>query len=342
MIYKFSFCLVLISINISCLFSQQLPQFTLYQNIPLVYNPSSISITNQTTINLGARWQMLGFGNEPVSSFTAFKMKLKGPKQYNPSLRVSRKMIESENNKFLGHYVGGYFLVDQYGAFRNTILSGIYSTGFQFHTDYKITGGIRLGFSNSSFLKNKATVLNVDDPLLTYMGGDNTYDSYLQDQNNQFAIDFSLGASLVYYNLAVGLSANQITKDYLSFGSTPVNFERKIHFNAFASYLFPVSSISDLQFAVLLKQVYPSQFSFETSMSIYYSDNWFSGINYRHGHAVGFYSGYSFINGLSVSYALDLPVNRMNMYSQGGHEFLIGYTIGDNLRPVRYPPNDFL
>lgn len=325
-------------------FSQQLSQFTLYQTVPLFYNPSAIALSNQTTINTGARWQMLGFGQEPLTSFTTFKFRLKKPEIYNPSLRISKSILSQMEfePKFLGHFVGGHFLADNYGAFRKLNFSAMYASGVEFYSGLKLSGGIRFGLSNHSFFKDKASVLNVSDPSLDYVGGDNTYDEFILNQNNQISLDLSAGLSVFYNGFVFGLSADQLTKDYLTISSSSVNFDRKIHWHFFSSYIFPLGANTEFQVSAIFKQVSNVQYSFESSVSLYYADSWYSGLNYRNSNSIGLFTGYSFDNGFSVSYALDLPINKVYLFSQGGHEFLFGYTIGNNTRPVNYPPSDFL
>jgi len=330
--------LFLCILHIANTYSQQLPQFTFYQTVPLVYNPSVISLSDQTTINVGARWQMLGFGQEPLSSYTSFKMRINKPGSYNPSLRVS-KSIRSEMEfepKFLGHYVGGYFLADNYGAFRKLNFSAMYSSGVSFYSGLKLTGGMRFGLSNHSFFKDKAVVLNPSDFNSAYSGGDNTYDNFVLNQSNQLSFDLSAGFSLAYNGLVFGLSAAQITKDYLTLSASSVNFNRNIHWHVFGAYLFPISQNSEMQVSSILKQVAPFQYSIEGSFSFYVSNNWFFGANYRHSNSLGVFAGYCFDSGFSVSYALDIPINNIYLYSQGGHEFLLVYTLGNNIRPSNY------
>ena len=56
---------IILFLSFGSLMAQQMPQFRQVNTSPSLYTPAGMAMNKQTSISLLARWQMLGFGNEP-------------------------------------------------------------------------------------------------------------------------------------------------------------------------------------------------------------------------------------------------------------------------------------
>jgi len=249
--------------------SQQLPQYRQFLLNKSLYNPAAMAINNQSFVSLVGRWQMLGFGLEPktIALFGQTKIRKKQKVIFNPASRIGQEIlpIEKKRNIKLVHFVGGEILSDQYGAFQATKFAANYALSIPLNTKWKATIGLSLGLNNHSFNPARAVVLNVNDPMLPYLGGDLEYDAFSQGKINQLNIDGGAGLALSNSDFFISLAAKQVPRNFLTIGNSSVNFDQRIHWNAMAGYNFSIANGLDIQPAVLIKKMTPSQLSYEFS-----------------------------------------------------------------------------
>ena len=309
--------------------AQQLPQYTQFANNQSLYNPAFIGLNKSNDITVGGRWQMLGFGNEPRTAFGIFSknLKLKEKEIFNPALRISRdipKTSSLEKRKF-SHAAGAQIGLDQYGAFRSFNLNGIYAFHYQVNRTFKVSGGLKLGFSNYSFDAAKAVVLNISDPKLTYQGGDSEYDQFISGRQNATFLNVGAGAVIHYTDFFIGVSADQLTRNAIELGTSSVNFNPSTHYFFTTGYKFSISDALKLTAVAQFKKMRPAPLSADFSIIANYGESLFFGLNYRHKAAVGIMAGFHINEKFSLGYSLDFTVNKLNSASNGGHELILSY-----------------
>jgi len=309
--------------------AQQMPQFTQVALNRSLYNPAYIGFEPQTTISLGGRWQMIGFGNEPQSAFLNFEkdLKIKSKPIYNPALRVSVEIPDdnrTQKSKF-SHSIGGQLSSDRYGAFRSFQFAGLYGAHYQVNNSLKFSGGLKLGISNNGFNADKAQVLNVLNPELPYQGGDAEYDEFTAKNWNTNIINLGAGINVQYQNFFIGVAANQLTKDAIRFGSSNVNFNLTSHLFFLTGYNFELTEEFKLLTTAVVKKMSPAPASFELSAIGNFGDALFAGVNYHHKAAVGLIVGFQVNSAFRVGYSFDVSTNRIIQSSFGGHEIVLNY-----------------
>ena len=320
----------------SVVFGQQMPQFSQYHRNQYMVNPGAAGMYDFIDITLGGRMQWAGFENAPMSSYlyASSTLKKKPKIRYNPALRTSGGPIRNPEIKTgnLKHALGGMLMVDQYGAFRQLKGALTYALHIPVSQDYNLSFGVNLGISNRTFLADRAQTLNMLEPGLGYT--DQTYDDY---SANRSLNTMDLGAGLYFYSkkLFVGLSADQLTKDLVSFGQGTANFDPNMHYNLTAGYKISLNDNLTLMPSVLVKYMLPAPVSLEGGLQLEYKEWLWFALSYRQGLG-GFNNSDAVIGmaGLNISevfkfgYSFDYSISEFNNHSFGGHELVLGIMLG--------------
>lgn len=305
--------------------AQQLPQFTQFHRNQYITNPAAAGLYDFIDITASSRWQWAGFENAPMTLYLAGSSPIgrKGTRpMYNPSLRVSsRGPIRNPQIKTgsIKHAVGGTVMVDQYGAFRRMHFNGTYALHLPVARDYNLSMGVNVGMANNAFLRDKIELLQQNDA---------TFDSYVADGTNKFFLD--IGAGLLFYSdqLFVGISADQLTKDFVSFGNASTYFQQLIHFKFNAGYKIPVSEEWTIQPSALVKFMRPAPVSWEGNVQVEYNEWIWAALGYRHQDALIGMLGLNINETFKFGYSFDFALSTMRSYSTGGHELVLGVMLG--------------
>lgn len=313
-------------------FSQQNPQYSQYLRNQFMVNPGAAGVYDFVDITIGGRWQWIGFGDEPRTTYLSVSSPLSSkPKpRYNPALRISSGPVrnpEIKTGKFK-HAIGGQVIADQYGAFRKMHFAGTYAIHMPVSKNYNLSFGTRLGLSNNAFLQEKAIVLNPTDPTATYSSGDDTYDNFIADQSSKYILDLGAGLYLYSKKAFFGLAADQLTRDLVEFGTGTSNFNTQMHFNATAGYKIGLNENLSLTPAMLIKYMAPAPVSVEGSLQLEYKEWLWIGASYRHKDAVIGMLGLNINERFKFGYSYDFSLSRFNDFSGGGHEIVLGLMLG--------------
>ena len=313
-------------------FAQQIPQFSQYMVNPYIINPAASGIYEFSDITLGGRWQWVGFGDEPKSMYLSGSTILRSKKKtiYNPSFRVSQELptLPQVETGRLKHAVGGQFIADQYGAFRRMNLSGSYALHLPVSKTINLSFGTRIGLANNTFLQDKASVLNPNDPYSAYAGGDAGFDQFVAGNLNKYIMDISAGLFLYHEHFFAGVAFDHLSKDFVKFGGGSVNFNTQIHYNVMLGGKIPLNENFNLLPSVLLKNMRPSPISVEGSLLVQYKEMIWLGASYRHKDAVVGMFGFAISQRFRMGYSFDYSISRINKISSGGHELILGILLG--------------
>lgn len=318
-------------LSLTSVHAQQNPQFSQYLRNQYTLNPGAAGVYDFVDITLSGRWQWLGFDDSPKTSYLSFTSVLGREKErYNPAFRTSAGPIKNPEIKVgkLKHALGGQFLADQYGAFRRISLAGTYAIHLPVTKNYNLSFGTKLGMSNNAFLRDKAVVLNNTDPYAAYAGGDQEYDAYVADQSNKYIMD--IGAGLYFYNNKsfFGFAAENLSKDFVEFGSGTANFNTQIHFIGTAGYKIPLNTNFSLMPAIAVKYMNPAPVSFEGSLQLEYKEWLWCAASYRHTDAIVGMFGLNISEKYKFGYSYDFSLSRLQKINSGGHELVLGIMLG--------------
>jgi type IX secretion system PorP/SprF family membrane protein len=308
-----------VSINVN---AQQIPQFSQYMKNPYLINPGAAGQQNYIDVTAGGRMQWLGFSDAPKTMYVYVTAPI-GAKvsKYNPSVKINYGAVRNPRaiyNAQQKHALGGSLIIDQYGAFQYIKATATYAFHLPVTDKMYLSFGANVGFSNRSFLKSRAQTLNT----MTGVGTDVTYDTYA-NQGDLNMLDIGVGLYLYSNNLYVGITGDQLTKDFVRFGNGS-NIDPRMHFNLVAGYKFELSKTITLTPSVLAKYINPSPLSIEGSLMFEWQERVWYGASYRYQDAVIAFVGMNITNRLRFGYSFDFSTSRFNNHSFGGHELSIG------------------
>lgn len=323
---KLGLIIILLSSTISL--AQQMPQFRQVISSPSLYNPSGMALSKQTSISLLARWQMLGFGNEPrtITCYGQTLIKKKIKTVFNPGSRIqySYEPLLKKKKLVLQHFVGGQVISDNYGAFKYVEANGSYAVAIPLNTNWKLSAGLRLGLRNNVFVPSQASVLNLTDAQLPYSGGDNTYDAFLS--NGMRSLSLSSGFGVTLHSKKIMLSGSILHGGIPNGFTTQTSFfDQQYHWNAMIGYTFNIANGLEIQPMVLAKQMNNGPISLESTLLATINYIFWAGINYHYNASAGVMAGMEVSDNLKIGYAFDFSTNRINRFSNGGHEIYLSY-----------------
>lgn len=317
-------------------YGQQLPQYSQYSRNQSVINPGAVGAYDQIDITMGGRYQWVGFGNLDnqgnVSPRTAYLygtgVLSRTKVRYNPALRISNGPIRSPKvtTGKPKHAIGGMVVADSYGAFQTMQISGMYAVHIPINRKVNMSLGLKAGMTNHSFIWENAQVLSqmsgqsgqVDPIYSNFMGGGSGASSWIMD----------LGAGFYMYSqkFFVGVSADQLTKDMVSTASN-ANFNPEMHFQLTGGYQFELNDDWAMTPSLLAKFMSPAPLTIEGNLMFDYKEWLWFGASYRHTDAVVAMLGGNITPRFHVGYSYDFSLSRINKYSSGGHEVVLGFRL---------------
>ena len=312
-------------------YSQQLPQYSQYLRNQFMVNPAAAGIYDFLDLTIGGRYQWAGFENAPMTAYAYGSTTLSSNKvRYNPSLRTSQGPVRNPEIKTgkLKHAIGGQIIADEYGAFRKLSFAGTYAIHIPLTQKMNMSFGAKLGLSNSTFLQDRATVLTQMNGYTGPTLSDPEYDAFIANQSSKNFMD--IGAGLYFYSkkFFFGFSADQLTRDMVSFGSGTANFDPNMHFMGTVGYKFPISENMTLMPAALVKIMSPAPVSIDGSLQLEYKEWLWFGATYRHTDAVVLMAGANINEKFKFGYSYDYSLSQFNDYSGGSHEIVLGLMLG--------------
>jgi type IX secretion system PorP/SprF family membrane protein len=178
------------------------------------------------------------------------------------------------------------------------------------------------------FIQERATVLTAMPGYSGPAMNDPEYDAFIANQSSLNYLD--IGAGLYFYSkdMYIGVSADQLTRDVVKFGSGTANFDPNIHFNFTAGYKFPLNNNLTLMPSVLVKLLSPAPPSIEGSLQFEYKEWLWFGASYRHTDAMVAMIGCNISERFKFGYSFDFSLSQFNKYTSGGHELILGLMLG--------------
>lgn len=310
--------LCLLVVNTS--YGQHLTQHSQYLRNQFMLNPGAAGVYDFTDVTLNGRMQWTGFTNSvPMTTYASMTTLISaGREKYNPGLHLSTGLVKNPEVKTgkIKHAVGAQLIGDQFGAFRKINFSGTYAIHLPINRNMNISFGTKVGMATNTFLQDRAVVSN---PTL-----DNTYTAFTTNQGNVNTLNIGTGLYLYSNNLFLGISADQLTKDMVSFGSGTANFESRMHFNLLGGYKIPLNADFTITPSFLLKYVNPGPFAVEATIQTEYKDAIWMAFSYRHTDAIVGMIGMNISRRFKFGYSYDYSLSKFKTNSSGGHELVLG------------------
>lgn len=312
--------------------AQQVPQYSQFLQNQYMVNPASTGVYDFMNVSLGGRLQWAGLENAPKTSYLyvsapASKWRNASMNRTYGKIRRGNKSVRHPRMRYgsLVHAFGGSFVADQYGPFRQLKMMGTYALHLPLNRDFSLSFGTSVGLSNRAFIPENAQVLSV----LTNTGVfDQTYDVYAANQGAQNTMELEGGLYFHGKGGFFGVSATQLTKDYVQFGNRDFNFDPSMHLFVTGGMEFELKRDLTITPAFLVKYVRPAPVSFEIMSQVEYQERYWAALSYRHKDAVVANIGMYVSNQFKVGYSFDLPITPIRYYSAGSHELVLTLMLG--------------
>lgn len=313
-----------------CSWGQQKPHYTQYILNQYIVNPAITGIENYMDLKLSHRHQWMGIQDAPVTSY----LTVHGPIGKKDDRTTATSFdIPGENprgNSYWQNYtaaephhgVGAQIINDVTGPLSNLSAYATYAYHIGLTPRTSLSGGFGVGINRISLDASKLDFGDVVvDPAV-----------YTSGIINNTRFDMMAGLYLYSADYFIGLSAQQIVPSKVDFSNGYIRPEtgRTVpHLFATAGYRFPVGYDFNLIPSVMVKYVSPLPTQVEFNAKLQYHDLAWVGASYRHNDGFVGMLGVNVSNTFNIGYAYDYTTSRLNNFSKGTHEFMLGFLIGN-------------
>lgn len=308
--------------------AQQKPHYTQYILNQYVLNPALTGIENYTDVKIGHRRQWVGIEDAPVTTYltvhtpinktdyrtTATSYQVPGE---NPR---GQRYWENYTAAEPHHGVGLQLMNDKTGPLSYLSAYATYAYHLGLSPRTSISAGFGAGVTSVSLNTSKLNFATPGDPVANSRG-----------IVTRIKPDLNAGLYLYSPDYFIGLSAQQLIPSTVSFsdrGST-MGSQLVPHFFATAGYRFLVGEDFNLIPSVLVKYANPTPPQVDLNAKLQYLDRAWIGASYRSGDGFAGLLGLNISNTVNVGYSYDYTSSRLNQFSKGSHEIVIGFLIGN-------------
>ncbi len=315
--------------------AQQKPHYTQYILNQYIVNPALTGIENYVDLKVSHRHQWTGFRDAPVTTYASIHGAI-GKKDYRTTATSFEMNGENPRGKRYWedytapephHGVGLQVINDVTGPLSNFSAYATYAYHLGLSPRTSLAAGFGAGINRMS----------IDGSKLDY--GDVTVDPavYSSGVLNQTRLDMTAGLYLYSADYFIGLSAQQVVPQKIDFSNKYIRVKegRSVpHLFATAGYRFLVGADFNLIPSLMVKYVNPLPTQIEANLKLQYRDMLWVGGSYRHKDGFAGMVGMNIFSTFNVGYAYDYTTSRLNNYSKGTHEVIVGFIIGN-----KYPDN---
>lgn len=311
--------------------AQQRPYYTQYIMNNYIINPAVAGIENYWDIKASHRLQWVGLQDAPVTTYIT----MHGPLQKSDYGRESATSFHASGSNPRGqaywqdyvsaephHGVGLTVINDRTGPLNRFAAYGTYAYHIGISPRTSLSAGISAGITNVSL---DASKLNF---------GTTTVDPAVSGSGiiNQIKPDISAGLWLYSADYFVGISAQQIVPQPITFSDNTVQLQQgKLipHLFFSAGYRMQLSENVSLLPSTLIRYVNPLPVGIDINAKLQFQDLLWVGGSYRYQDGFAAMVGMNFSNTINVGYSYDMQTSNLNTVSKGTHEIVIGFLLGN-------------
>ena len=314
--------------------AQQKPHYTQYILNQYIVNPALTGIENYTDLKVSHRHQWVGIQDAPITSYlsvhgqigksdyrkTATSFDLKGE---NPR---GKRYWEEYTAPAPHHGIGLQVINDITGPLSNFSLYGTYAYHLALSARTSLSAGFGVGFNRISLNADKLDFGDVTADPAVFTSG----------ILNKTRLDMMAGLYLYSADYFIGVSAQQVVPQKIDFSNgyiRPKEGRTVPHLFGTAGYRFSLGDNFNLIPSLMVKYVDPLPVQVEGNLKLQYLDRLWIGGSYRHKDGYAGMMGLNVSNIFHIGYSYDYTTSRLNNFSKGTHEILLGFVIGG------YPDN---
>jgi type IX secretion system PorP/SprF family membrane protein len=310
--------------------AQQKPHYTQYILNNYIINPALTGIENYADIKLSHRHQWVGIQDAPVTTYLTFHTAV-GKKDYRTSAtsyRVpgenprGRNYWEDYTSAEPHHGVGLQVINDRTGPLNRFSAYGTYAYHLGISARTSISAGFGAGISNLSLTTSKLDfgVANPVDPAV-----------FTSQEINNIVPDFNAGVWVYSADYFLGLAVQQIIPSKIDFSNGVVTTsEGKTvpHLFLTGGYRFLLTEDFNMTPSTMVKYV-SGTLNADFNIKVQYIDLAWAGVSYRLEEGFAAMVGMNISNALNIGYSYDYTTSKLNTFTKGTHEILVGFIIGN-------------
>ena len=288
------------------LMAQQTPISNFYNFNEYLLNPAEAGFKNRIAGTASHRIQWQGVEGAPTTTFFG---------------------INGAINEKMGW--GGKVVVDQTDILKQFNAALSYAYRIKINDQAKLHFGLSAMMVQNSVGYSDAVVGNLADEVVN--GGDQSGVNF----------DAEAGVMLEYGKGKIGIASSHLFESGIGYdlpdNSGSGTFERVRQFNIYGSYEFELSDDWSLEPLVIARNQGVESFQFEVNALSAWKKTLYLGAGYR--QEAGFIGrvGFQITDQLMAAYAYEFSGSGVASYSNGSHEFMLGYKIGKKAKVAKQP-----
>ncbi len=321
----------LLVLGVQGVIAQQQPHYTQYVINNYLLNPALTGIENYTDVKLGHRHQWVGITDAPVTSYltihgplgkkddrataTSFGMDGENPR--------GRDYWQDYTSAAPHHGIGFKIINDRTGPLNRLGAYGSYAYHLGISAQTSIAVGFEAGIRNVGLNADKLNFGQASpvDPAIAGSG-----------EINNIKPDFGAGIWIYSSKYFIGVSAQQLITQKVYFSENAVQQPGSTltpHIFATAGYRFFVNDDISALPSVMVKYISPSPVQLDVNVKCQYRDLFWAGAGYRINDGFSGMMGLNVSNTFNLSYSYDYTTSRLQAYSRGTHEIVLGFLLGN-------------
>ncbi|MBS1933416.1 MAG: type IX secretion system membrane protein PorP/SprF [Bacteroidetes bacterium] len=309
--------------------AQQKPQYTQYILNNYILNPALTGIENYFDVKASHRHQWVGLQDAPVTTYLTVQGPIGKKDDRTTATSVPPPGENPRGRAYWENYTAaqphsgiGLVVVDDHtGPLNNFEAYATYAYHIGISPKTSIAAGFGLGITDISIDRNKLFFETPVDPAV-----------YNSGQINKIRPDFNAGLWLYSADFFAGVSAQQIIPQKVVFADKEVGLQQSQltpHIFATAGYRFLVDENFNVLPSVMMKYVSPLPLQFDFNLKLQYQDIAWIGASFRTYDGFAAMLGVNISSTVNIGYSYDLTTSRLNTVSNGTHEILVGFLIGN-------------
>jgi type IX secretion system PorP/SprF family membrane protein len=335
--FRFLLTLFVLILLVHLSIAQQRPYYTQYILNNYIINPALAGIENYWDVKVSHRHQWVGLDGAPVTTYFTIQGPLsknnlgrENPTSYhtqgeNPRGKV---FMEEYHSTDPHHGLGLTILNDKAGPLNRFALYGTYAYHLPISDKTSFSAGASLGIQNMS-LDASMLDFGTQYPVDPVVGSS----SYL----NNIKPDISLGVWLYNVRWFGGLAVQQIIPEKIGFnngklgGDSITLIHGKVVPHLFLQAGYRLLFGDDISFlpSFTVKYVNPVPLSFDINTKFQYRDLIWAGFSLRPQDGYAIMVGINFNSTLNFGYSYDFTTSRLNTVTNGTHEIVLGFQLGN-------------
>ena len=310
--------------------AQQRPYYTQYILNNYLINPAVAGIENYWDIKASHRMQWVGLQDAPITTY----LTIQGPVRKSDYERDNPTTFHAPGTNPRGEaYWQEYTKTENHAGVGLTIINDAtgplnrfaayatyaYHVGIAPHTS--LSGGISVGMQQMSLNTDKLSFATPVDPAVGSSG-----------ILNKIRPDISAGLWLYSRNYFIGLAAQQIVPEPLTYSNNYVSVQNgNLVPNIFLSAGYRIMLDYDFTLlpSVMFRYISPLPLGFDINAKLQYQDLIWGGASYRINDGFAAMVGVNLSNKFNIGYSYDITTSQLNTVSKGTHEILVVFLLGN-------------